>query len=71
MIHQDIFAPSPPHYTSSLNHITEIISSCHPETPDEQLLVSVAESGDFFSWQGNQGITRRRTSVRRTRKAAD
>jgi len=45
--------------------------SCHPETPDEQLVVSVAESGDFFSWQGNQWLTRRRTSVRRTRKTAD
>jgi hypothetical protein len=42
------------------------IGSFHPETPDEKQLVSDAESGDFFFWQGNQGIARRRTSVRRT-----
>jgi len=47
------------------------ISSFHPETPDEKLLVSASESGDFFSWQGNQGIARRRTLVRRTSKTED
>ena len=28
----------------------ERISSAHPETPDETLLVSNSESGDFLSW---------------------
>jgi len=42
-----------------------------PETPDEKLLVSVLESGDFFSWQGNRGVARRRTSVRRTSEAEE
>jgi hypothetical protein len=36
-----------------------------------ETLVSDSESGDFSSWQGNQGIARRRTTVRRTRKTAD
>jgi len=44
--------------------------SC-PETPDKKLLVSDLESGDFFSWQGNRGVARRRTLVRRTSKAED
>ena len=35
------------------------LSSVHPETPDEKLLVSESERGDFLSWQGNQGIARR------------
>ncbi len=45
--------------------------SSHPETPDEELLVSELESSDFSSWQGNRGIARRRTTVRRTSKAED
>jgi hypothetical protein len=43
----------------------------HPETPDEKQQVSNSESGDFLSWQGNQGIARRHTTVRRTSKTAD
>jgi hypothetical protein len=46
-------------------------ASSHPETPDEKLLVSDSESGDLLSWQGNQGIARRRTEVRCTSKPAD
>ena len=34
-------------------------------------LVPELESGDFSSWQGSQGIARRRTTVRRTSKAED
>jgi hypothetical protein len=30
--------------------------SFHPETPDEKLLVSDSESGDFLSWQENKGL---------------
>jgi hypothetical protein len=45
--------------------------SVHPETPDETLLVSNSETRDFSSWQGNQGVARRRTSVRRTNKPED
>jgi hypothetical protein len=45
--------------------------SFHPETPDAKLLVSNSETRIFSSWQGNQGIARRRTSVRRTSKPAD
>jgi len=43
----------------------------HPETPDVKLLVFNSETRDFSSWQGNQGIARRRTQVRRTSKPAD
>ncbi|OGT98255.1 MAG: hypothetical protein A2X80_03830 [Geobacteraceae bacterium GWB2_52_12] len=42
-----------------------------PGTPDKKPLVSVLENGDFFSWQGNRGVARRRTPVRRTSKAED
>jgi len=45
--------------------------SFHPETPDEKLAVSDLESGDFSFWQGNRGIARRRTTVRRTSKTED
>ena len=48
-----------------------MLISFHPETPDEKQLVSDSERKDFLSWQGNQGIARRRTSVRRTSKAED
>jgi hypothetical protein len=48
-----------------------LLKSFHPETPDEKLLVSNSERRYFLSWQGNQGIARRRTSVRRTSKPAD
>jgi hypothetical protein len=40
--------------------------SFHPETPDEKLFVFYSETSNFLSWPGNQGIVRRRTSVRRT-----
>jgi hypothetical protein len=52
------------------NRATYLLSF-HPETPDEKLLVSDLESGDFLSWQGNRGIARRRTTVRRTSKTED
>ena len=48
-----------------------ILFSVHPETPDETLLVSNSETRDFSSWQGNQGVARRRTSVRRTSEPED
>jgi hypothetical protein len=48
-----------------------LVISFHQETPDEKLAVSDSESGDFSSWQGNRGIARRRTSVRRTSKPED
>jgi AraC family transcriptional regulator of adaptative response / DNA-3-methyladenine glycosylase II len=48
-----------------------ILGSVHPETPDETLSVSDLETRDFSSWQENQGIARRRTSVRRTSKPED
>ena len=47
------------------------LSSFHPETPDVKLPVSNSERRDFSSWQGNQGIARRRTTVRRTRNPED
>ena len=47
------------------------VASVHPETPDETLLFSNSEKRDFLSWQGNQGVVRRRTSVRRTSKPED
>jgi len=43
----------------------------HPETPDVKQSVSDSERKDFSSRQGNQGIARRRTSVRRTSKPED
>jgi hypothetical protein len=48
-----------------------VLFSFHPETPDEKLLVFNSESRIFSSWQGNQGVARRRTSVRRTSKLED
>jgi hypothetical protein len=45
--------------------------SFHPETLDEKLAVSDSERRDFSSRQGNRGIARRRTSVRRTSKHED
>jgi len=47
------------------------LSSFDPETPDVKLLVFNSETRDFSSWQGNQGVARRRTQVRRTSKPAD
>src|SRR6266568_6509250 len=38
-------------------------ASFHPETPDVKVAVSDLERRDFLSWQGNQGIARRRTTV--------
>jgi hypothetical protein len=38
-----------------------IKDSVHPETPDETLMVSNSETRDFSSWQGNQGVERRRS----------
>ncbi len=49
----------------------KLLISFRPETPGEKLLVSDSESGDFFSWQGNQDVARRRTPVRRTSKVED
>jgi hypothetical protein len=48
-----------------------LLISVHPETPDETLLVSNSETRDFSSWQGNRGVARRRTLVRRTSKPED
>jgi len=48
-----------------------LLVSFHPETPDDKLVVSDSERGDFLFWQGNQGLERRRTSVRRTSKPVD
>jgi len=48
-----------------------MLTGFRPEAPDEKQLVSKSESGDFFSWQGNLGVARRRTPVRRTSKAED
>jgi hypothetical protein len=48
-----------------------LLVSYHPETPDMKLAVSELESGDFSFWQGNRGIARRRTTVRRTSKTED
>ena len=45
--------------------------SVHPQTPDETLLVSNSETRDFPSWQGNRGVARGRTLVRRTSKPED
>ena len=47
------------------------LNSFHPETPDEKLTVFNSETRIFSSWQGNQEVARRRTSVRRTSKLAD
>ena len=56
----------------ALSYIVQFdIASFRPETPDVKLPVSVLESGDFFSWQGNRGVARRRTLVRRTSKTED
>jgi len=44
---------------------------CQQYTPVKKRMVSDLESGDFSSWQGNQGIVRRRTQVRRTNKPDD
>jgi hypothetical protein len=47
------------------------LGSFHPETRDVKLFVSDLESGDFLFWPGNQGLARRRTTVRRTSKTED
>jgi hypothetical protein len=54
-------------YTAKGLEMQELVSF-HPEPPDEKLLVSDSERRDFSSWQGNRGVARRRTSVRRTSK---
>jgi hypothetical protein len=41
-----------------------MLKSFHPETMDEKLFVFNSETSNFSSWPGNQGIARRRTSVR-------
>jgi hypothetical protein len=38
-------------------------SGVHPKRPDETQSVSYSERRDLLSWQGNQGLARRRTSV--------
>ena len=50
---------------------SSVLFSFHPETPDVKLLVFNSETRDFSSWQGNQGVARRRTQVRRTSKPED
>jgi hypothetical protein len=52
-------------------HSKKFQGSFHPETQDKHFAVSRSERGDFLSWQGNQGIARRRTQVRRTSNLAD
>ena len=47
-----------------------IIGSVHPEMPDGTSEVSRSEMRDFAQDQGKQGLARRRTGVRRTRKPA-
>jgi hypothetical protein len=47
------------------------LDSLHTETPGATILVSNSEASYFLSWQGNQGVSRRRTEVRRTSKHAD
>ena len=58
-------------YGILIEHAMELLTSVHPETPDETLLVSNLGTRDFSSWQGNRGVARRRTSVRRTSKPED
>jgi hypothetical protein len=36
-------------------------ASVHPETPDGYSLVFIWKTSNFSSWQGNQGVARRRT----------
>jgi hypothetical protein len=43
-----------------------LLASVHPETPDGHSVVFRWETSNFSLWQGNQGVARRRTSVRRT-----
>jgi len=38
--------------------------SFRSRTPDVKLLVFNSETRNFFSWQENQGVVRRRTQVR-------
>jgi len=45
--------------------------SVHPETPDDTSLSFQFINEEFPEDQGNQGIARRRTNVRRTRNPAD
>jgi hypothetical protein len=47
-----------------------MILSVHPEMPDGTSEVSRSEMRDFAQDQGKQGLARRRTGVRRTRKPA-
>jgi hypothetical protein len=49
----------------------ENLTSVHPETPDETIVVSNPEMRDFSSWPGNQEVARSRTLVRRTSNPAD
>ncbi len=46
-------------------------ASAHPETPDGQGEVFDLETSHFSQGQGNQGLERRRSALRRTIKSAD
>lgn len=45
--------------------------SAHTETADGCGVVSLWETRNFLSWQGDQGLARRRKPVRRTSKSPD
>ena len=47
------------------------LTSAHPLIQEGHYQVSNSEIGSFLQDQGNQGIARRRTTVRRTRNPAD
>ncbi len=47
------------------------LDSVHPETSDGKQAVSDLERRHFSSCQGNRGVARRRTYVRRTRNPKD
>ena len=49
------------HLCQSLALGKALLFSFHPDTPDEKLLVFNSEARIFSSWQGNQGVARRRT----------
>src|SRR5208283_5402671 len=61
--------PRSAHYTRL--SIMVSLFSVHPETSDESLAVFDSERRHFSSWQGNRGVARRRTYVRRTSKPKD
>ena len=58
------------HYVSC-NIMFQNLTSVHPETQDECILVSVLEASNFLQGQGNQAFERRRSTLRRTIKGAD